>query len=391
MAVRALVELGATAGWVWSVGPEPGRWFLLWSVGEEKSLDSTPPDWVQAAARARRTVVAPWGEEVATPAGTRAAVPLVAGETLIGVIAYVSRRPPTEELRGALGTLAVLVANALQRVQSEPPLQRLILESAGEGIFGLDTEGRVTFVNPAALLMTGYDEKELIGRRLHEVVHHSRPDRTPYPWEECPAYAALRDGAVHRVFGEVYWRRDGTSFPVEYVTTPIRKGSEIVGTVTVFRDVTERQKAESELALLQTVAAAISRAGDIDTALSVALEKVCTAAGWAMGQAWVPYGDAGRYRCSPAWYGSPQLDSFRAANQEVTFGPGEGLVGQVVSSRRALWVPDLGQSWSDPRAVHAASAGLRSALAVPVVIGSGLVAVLEFFHWEAKPEEIHFY
>ena len=99
----------------------------------------------------------------------------------------------------------------------------LILGSAGEGIYGLDCEGLATFVNPAAARLVGYSTDELIGQSMHAMLHQKRPDGSAYPAEECPIYAAFKDGKVHRVESEVFWRRDGTSFPVEYTSTPIIK------------------------------------------------------------------------------------------------------------------------------------------------------------------------
>jgi len=129
---------------------------------------------------------------------------------------------------------------AAQEIERLNRQNRLILDSAGEGIYGLDREGKITFVNPAAATLVGYDPEDLIGKSQHEVVHHSRPDGTPYPREECPIYAALTDGGGQHVGGEVFWRKDGTSFPVEYTSTPIMEGSENAGAVVTFTDVTER-------------------------------------------------------------------------------------------------------------------------------------------------------
>ncbi|CAA9469742.1 MAG: diguanylate cyclase/phosphodiesterase (GGDEF & EAL domains) with PAS/PAC sensor(s) [uncultured Rubrobacteraceae bacterium] len=123
----------------------------------------------------------------------------------------------------------------------------LILDSAGEGIFGLDARGNTTFANPAAARMLGWDAKELVGRSQHEIIHHTRPDGTPYPKEECPIYEALADGKVHHVDGETFWRKDGMGFPVEYTSTPIQEGGEVIGAVVTFRDVTERRRAEEAL------------------------------------------------------------------------------------------------------------------------------------------------
>ncbi len=126
-------------------------------------------------------------------------------------------------------------------------LNKLILESAGEGIYGLDMDGRVTFINHAAVKMTGFTAKEMIGNCQHKLVHHSKPDGKNYPREKCPIYAAFIDGKVHQVSTEVFWRKDGTSFPVEYVSTPIRENMKLLGAVVVFRDITERKQAEEEI------------------------------------------------------------------------------------------------------------------------------------------------
>lgn len=126
-------------------------------------------------------------------------------------------------------------------------MNRLILESAGEGIYGLDAEGKTTFINPAAERMTGYSAREMIGRCQHRLVHHSRPDGTAYDRNDCPIYAAFTDGRVHQATDEVFWRKDGTSFPVEYTSTPIRENMKLLGAVVVFRDISEQKRAEEEI------------------------------------------------------------------------------------------------------------------------------------------------
>ena len=124
----------------------------------------------------------------------------------------------------------------------------LILNSAGEGIYGLDINGKATFVNPAAVKMTGWSVEETIGEAGHAQHHHTKADGSPYPHEECPIYAALKDGEVHhQVRDEVFWRKDGTSFPVYYTSTPILDDGEIIGAVVVFQDVTEIKKSENNL------------------------------------------------------------------------------------------------------------------------------------------------
>jgi diguanylate cyclase (GGDEF)-like protein/PAS domain S-box-containing protein len=123
----------------------------------------------------------------------------------------------------------------------------MVLEAAGEGIFGLDPHGNVTFVNPAASDMTGWSTQDLMGRPMHNLVHHTKPDGTPYPSEECPIYAAFTTGTTHSRDDEVFWRKDGTSFPVEYTSTPILEDGEVAGAVVTFRDITERKALKEQL------------------------------------------------------------------------------------------------------------------------------------------------
>ena len=123
-----------------------------------------------------------------------------------------------------------------------------ILDALGEGVYGLDLEGKATFANPAAAKMTGWEIDELIGKPQHEIIHHSRADGSPYPDGACPIYAAFRNAATYHVADEVFWRRSGASFPVEYCSTPMRdEHGEVVGAVVVFRDITERKRAENKL------------------------------------------------------------------------------------------------------------------------------------------------
>lgn len=124
---------------------------------------------------------------------------------------------------------------------------KLILENAGDGIFAVDTEGKAILVNKKALDLLGYEEHELIGKTMHPVHHHSRGEESSYPIEECAIYRAYIDGEVQTIDNEVFWRKDGSSFPVEYVSTPIVEDGDITGAVVNFRDITTRKKAEEEI------------------------------------------------------------------------------------------------------------------------------------------------
>lgn len=122
----------------------------------------------------------------------------------------------------------------------------LILSAAGEGIYGLDINGKTTFANRAAVDILGWHEKDILGASLHDIHHHSYPNGDSYPKENCPIYAAFNDGEIHRVDDEVFWRADGQAVPVEYISTPIIEDGEIQGAVVTFRDISERKAAEAE-------------------------------------------------------------------------------------------------------------------------------------------------
>ena len=122
----------------------------------------------------------------------------------------------------------------------------IILNSIGDGVHWLDAGGRIKYENPAAAKMLGYEIEELLGRPAHATMHHTRPDGSAYPQAECPIYATLRDRVTHRVTNEVFWRKDGTSFDVEYSCTPVyERDGRSGGTVVIFADTTERKQAQA--------------------------------------------------------------------------------------------------------------------------------------------------
>jgi hydrogenase-4 transcriptional activator len=123
----------------------------------------------------------------------------------------------------------------------------LMLTSVGDGIYCVDTNGLCTFINPAAKRLLGRTDSDVLGQNIHYVHHHTHDDGTHYPVEECPIYAAIRDGVVHEGMQEVFWKHDGTPFPVEFTSTPIISEGSIIGAVVVFRDISHRMETEKQL------------------------------------------------------------------------------------------------------------------------------------------------
>lgn len=147
-----------------------------------------------------------------------------------------SRRREVEQQRQ-------LAWEELEKVRTD---YHLILEAMGEGIYGLDGEGLITFSNAASTAILGWKGEDVLGRSAHEIHHHSHVDGSIYPREQCPIYAAITDGEVHRVDNEVFWHTDGSAVPVEYTSTPIMRDGLPVGAVAVFRDISDRKRIEKQ-------------------------------------------------------------------------------------------------------------------------------------------------
>jgi len=199
-----------------------------------------------------------------------AGFPLMRDHEVIGVMALFSRHSLSEFTMQSLGMVADRLTTAIGRqraLEKEEMVCRQnerILGSMGEGIYGLNLEGKTTFVNLIGAKMLGYEVEELIGTLMHDTMHHTKPDGvSPYPQEECPMYAAFKDSKVHRVYDEVLWRKDGTRFPVEYTSRPMWEEGKLVGAVVTFQDITERNLMAAQL-LEETKLGEVARVvGDI--------------------------------------------------------------------------------------------------------------------------------
>lgn len=164
---------------------------------------------------------------------------------------HISLVPGTENIPRFIMALS---EDITERKQAEEALQkseervRLILDSSAEGIFGCDPNGTCLFTNRAAVRLLGYDEPvELLGQNMHALEHHTRKDGTPFPIDECPIYVGFHKNLGVHIDDDIFWRKDGTSFPVEYWSHPMLRDGKTVGAVITFFDITERKKAEEAL------------------------------------------------------------------------------------------------------------------------------------------------
>ena len=145
---------------------------------------------------------------------------------------------------------------AIEELQQAETKYRTLLQTTDQGIYVVDRESRCQFINRSAVLLLGFEAEEILGRNTHDLIHHTRADGTAYPYDACPVCHTLLTGKGLRSDNEIFWRREGTSFPVEYSLQPIVQGGAVTGAVIAFTDITQRRQAELKV---QEIAAALER------------------------------------------------------------------------------------------------------------------------------------
>jgi PAS domain S-box-containing protein len=192
---------------------------------------------------------------------------IVFGTLVASLLAYFIGRRRSQLYQQLLET-AEQNRETAERLAWSEERYRLLLESTGEGILGADMDGRCTFCNPAALRLLGYEGiAEILGKKVHALVHHTHADGTPFPVEECPGFKANRQGLAVHVCDDVYWKKDGTSLPVEYWSYPILHDGEPIGAVVAFLDITARRRDEEAVHRLAEIVESSQ-----DAILSVSLD-----------------------------------------------------------------------------------------------------------------------
>jgi PAS domain S-box-containing protein len=261
---------------------------------------------------------------------------------------------------------------------------RTLMQSATDAILLADSQGNIAVCNRAAQEMFGRAQEEMIGQSLTLLM----PAR--YRSAHQAGVKRVGRGAPERLIGttsEMHGlRKDGTEFPLELslAAWQTEKGRFYCG---IIRDITERKRTEEEIRLLQTTALSVSRADDLHAALRAVLNEVCEATRWVFGQAWIPRPDNSCLECGPAWHASvAQLAAFRRENSALTFAPNIGLPGRAWTSKQPVWCPDLTQDQNFTRRHLAENARLKAGMAIPILAADQIVAIIEFFGRESRPE-----
>lgn len=242
-------------------------------------------------------------------------------------------------------------------------------------------DGHFKQINPAWQKTLGWTDDEFISRPYLEFVHPE--DREP----TVNALGSLSAGKPVFFFENRYLCKDGAYKWLSWNAYPLVDEGLIFAIV---RDITEHKRDEEGLRLLIVLAQDISLSEDFSAALEVSLRKICETTGWVMGEAWIPDPDGSHLNCSQAWYvkrGFDGLKKFRKVSEGFSFQPGIGIPGRVWSSKKPVWDIDVTLDTNFPRAASAIEAGLKMAMAIPVLAGDLVVAALEFFSMEPTAED----
>ena len=253
-----------------------------------------------------------------------------------------------------------------------------ILNAIEIGVYGIDAAGRCTFINRAGLTLLGYESDAVLGRNMHELIHHSHPDGTPYPEAECPLVGTLESGRAVKLSNEMLWRRDGTFFSADYAAFPVLDAGVVTGSVVTFEDTASKGEARKRLGVQIAVARILASAPELDAALAQVLAAIGAALGSHVGALWEIDGDS--LRRGAEWSGPERVGvEFLAATRDVAFRRGEGMPGRVWDTEMPAHVANLNADAKFGRLAAANRAQLRSGFAFPLRAGARTLGVMEFF------------
>jgi PAS domain S-box-containing protein len=264
-----------------------------------------------------------------------------------------------------------------------------LLESTNEGLYGIDLEGRCTFLNRAGAKMLGFTRYEVLGRNMHRLIHHHRQDGAPYPEEECPISRAMKTGEPARVDTELMFRKDGSSFPAEYSASPIISQGVRRGAVVTFMDITPRRQQERSILVQHDVSRVMAEAASLADATPKILQAIGENLGWQVGVLWAMNRRRAVLRAKAIWQ-AEGVDGgdFETVTQDLTLPRGSGLPGRVWLEGKPLWVSNPAD---DPSAVarrFQQFRQFRGMLAFPVRTNRRVIGVVEFFTREDRePDE----
>jgi phosphoserine phosphatase RsbU/P len=318
------------------------------------------------------------GEDVAVASMKAGAHDYLMKGTLARLVPAVEREMREAEVRRGRRLAEDALRDSEQRY-------RLLWENSTDAVVLMDPGGIMHFANPAVTDVFGYDAAAVIGWEFGRLLADEVRDEV-CAWVSSHFKTGSGPGR-HQTVEAVGRHADGRDVLLEIgFNDVLLKGER--SWVAFIRDITERRRAEEESRLLQTISVAVNAAQDLDTALELVLRTVCEAAGWAIGQAWLPSNDQLLLNWTSAWHQpDARLARFRAASQKFHFKTGEGLPGRVWETLEPVWLPNVGLAGDAPRGPVAREVGIVAAVGIPVLAGDTLVAAIEFLLMERRQHD----
>ncbi len=290
---------------------------------------------------------------------------------------------------GWFGIVLHLRRHELGRQRTEAALQasteqaRVMVETAFDGVIGMDGDGRITLWNTQAERIFGWKREDVLNRSLAETIF-------PFSSQEVfrQGLASLRDQGADPFFNKRFEsmarHRDGHEFPVELTVEAVPAGDGYRFSAFI-RDMTQEKRSERQLALQYAVTHVLADARTTEEATTRIVQTICESQGWELGAFWNVDLQADVLRCRSVWHVPlPGLQDFAVASWEHVFAPGVGLPGRVWRHGRTAWIPDIQHDDNFPRATIATRVGLHGAFALPVKVGDNVYGVLEFFSREIR-------
>ena len=262
-----------------------------------------------------------------------------------------------------------------------------IFDFAPDAIIIENSEGRIIQVNTQAEKIFGYQRDELIGRSVDILIPERFKKRHKEHLERYISKPHIRFmGSELELYG---LKKDGAEFSVDIALGYLETENGII-VLSIVRDITEQKLRNTQLNLLLTLTQAINESKDLNSAMEIALKKVCEATGWNYGEAWIPIQDGKAHFYSPVWYSSDDhLLNFRKISEKYVFYPGTGLPGRVWLSKQPEWIPDVAAISETvfPRVNVARELGIKAGLGVPIIVGNNVVAVLVFLMFRSQEKD----
>lgn len=368
------------------------------SVGLKFSMDkgipgrvwaSKKPLWVRDISKDTNFARTQLAEQFGLRSGI--GIPIIVGDDVVAVLTFFvfEDRKENDALLTLISAIAAQLGTLFQRKLAEEALAesesrlRAIIEMEPECIKMLAADGSLLNMNPAGLAMIEADSLD----QAKSVSVYSLIDP-----EHREKYKQMNADIFRGKSGTLEFKMTalkGSSRWIESHGTPFRNANnEIVAQLAIARDITDRKRMEEELLLLYTLIQETSLSEDFRSAIEITLRRICETTGWVMGEAWVPSSDRSHLECSPAWYGGFEgLKKFRKISEGFSFQPGVGLPGRSWSSKKPAWDRDVTLDSNFPRAPYAREAGLKGAMAIPILAGDEVVAVMDFFVLEPREED----